>query len=74
VNLEDLPLALTVDQFAETFDFDRKVVYRAVEAGDIRSCRVGRAIRIPRSAVAEWLGETDPTEEPDYGTLRVVES
>lgn len=74
MNLSDLPLTLTVDEFAEEVArCDRKVIYRAIEAGDIRACRIGRHIRIPREAVAEWLGVNPPAEDVDIPGLRVIE-
>lgn len=67
---EALPLTLTVEEFSELVGrCDRKTTYEMVKTGEIRSVKVGRSIRIPKPAVAAWLGyETD-----ERGHLRLIE-
>ena len=48
-------LLLTVEDFAGEARIGRTKAYAIVGAGEVRSIRVGRAIRIPRSAVLEWI-------------------
>lgn len=56
LNPDDLPLALTVDQTAKVLQLGKSLVYEMVRSGQLRSLRVGRKIRIPRSALLEFLG------------------
>lgn len=74
MNLEDLPLMLTVDELADdVLRVDRKLAYRIVENEEIRVVRVGRLIRIPREAVAEYLGVADlEQDQAEVTPLRVV--
>lgn len=46
---------LTVDQAAELMQLSPKFVRRLIWAHEIRHHRLGRAIRIPREALAEYL-------------------
>ena len=66
MNLADLPLVLTVDELArDVLRADRKTAYQLVHTGAIRSVKLGRAIRIPRAAVAEYLGEDYKTDNEE---------
>ena len=53
---DELPLALRVEDLMPILDIGRNTAYALVRSGQIRSIRVGREIRIPRDAVAEFLG------------------
>lgn len=50
------PRSLTVAIAARRLNVAEKTIYRAIDRGEIRSFRVGRAIRIPESALEE-LGQ-----------------
>jgi excisionase family DNA binding protein len=55
----------TVEQVADHLAMHTSGVYRLVQSGDLRSVRAGRLIRIPASALDEFLaGPTEPTS-PD---------
>lgn len=54
------PLVYKVEQVAQLLNVDRKTVYDLVKSGELRSVRLGRAIRIPKAAVREYLGMRDP--------------
>ncbi len=56
VNLNDLPLMLTVSEVAEVLRIGRNGAYAAVADGTVNSVRIGRTIRVPRSALAQVLG------------------
>ena len=51
----ELPLALTVTEAGQVLRIGRNVAYDLVRSGQLRSVRVGRNIRIPRDALAEYL-------------------
>lgn len=53
VNIEPV---LKVDEVAQRLRVERNTVYNLVASGALRSVRLGRVIRIPESAVAEFLG------------------
>lgn len=54
-SLESLPLALRVEDLMPILGIGRNTAYGLVRSGQIRSIRIGRKIRIPRDAVAEFL-------------------
>ena len=58
--MDNLPLALTVKDVAKLLGISRNTTYRLVRSKKLPSIRVGRQIRIPRSALEEYLnGRTD---------------
>lgn len=61
--LTDLPLMLTVEETARVLRIGRNRAYEAVSQGSIPSIRIGRKIRVPRKALAEWIGE-DLEQQP----------
>ena len=50
-NIENLPAFLTVEQLAVVLGVGRNTAYNFVRSNRIKSIRVGRQIRIPKSAV-----------------------
>lgn len=52
----ELPLALRVEDLMPILGIGRNTAYELMRSGQIRSIHVGRKIRIPRDAVAEFLG------------------
>lgn len=56
----DLPLALTVCQVADLLGVSKNTAYNLVRSGQLRSVRVGRQIRVPRSALENYLNGTAP--------------
>ena len=54
-NYADLPLALTVTEAGQVLRVGRNVAYELVRSGQLRSVRVGKNIRIPRDALADYL-------------------
>ena len=54
-NLDYLPLALTVEQTAHVLQLGKTHIYELTRSGKLRSLRGGRKIRIPRSALLEFL-------------------
>lgn len=61
IPVSDLPLALSVPQVAELLNIGRNTVYELVRSHQLRSVRIGRQIRIPRSALEDYLN--GPTNE-----------
>ena len=55
MDINHLPLALTVTELAEALNIGRTAAYTLTSSGDIRVIRVGKTIRIPRSALIEYL-------------------
>lgn len=56
-SLDDLPLALRVEDLMPILDIGRNAAYTLVRSGQIRSIKIGRKIRIPRDAVVEYLAQ-----------------
>lgn len=53
---DDLPLALTVEDVAKILGIGRNSAYSLVHSGALRYIRIGRQIRIPKSALMDYLG------------------
>ena len=59
-SLDDLPLTLRVEDLMPVLDIGRNTAYELARSGRIRSIKIGRQLRIPRDAVAEFLnGQTN---------------
>jgi putative molybdopterin biosynthesis protein len=57
----------TPEQLAERFQVSRHAVYKWIRDGTLRAIRVGRAVRIPASALEEFIR---PASEPYEGDER----
>lgn len=55
---------LTVSEVAEILRVGRNLVYRMVERGEIPAIRVGRKIRVPKTALDRYLDGVDESR-PD---------
>ena len=55
-SLDELPLALRVEDLMPILGIGRNTAYELVRSGQIRSIKIGRQIRVPRDAVVEFLG------------------
>ncbi len=55
LSLDDLPLVLRVEDLMPLLDIGRNTAYELIRCGQIRSVKVGRQIRVPKEAVAEFL-------------------
>jgi excisionase family DNA binding protein len=51
----DVPVALKVGQVARLLQISRGSAYEAIRRGDIPSVRVGRSIRVSRSAIERMM-------------------
>ena len=54
-SLDELPLVLRVEDLMPVLDIGRNTAYELIRCGQIRSIKVGRQIRVPKEAVAEFL-------------------
>lgn len=52
---DDLPLTLRVEDLMPILGIGRNTAYELVRSGCIRSVKVGRQLRVPKDAVAEFL-------------------
>jgi excisionase family DNA binding protein len=57
---------LTVKEVAAILRVGRNQLYQAVTRGEIRAIRIGRTIRIPKTALLDLL--TTPPSTPDATT------
>lgn len=55
----NLPLVMTVPEMAEILHIGHNAAYDLVKSGAIRSIRIGRNIRIPQSALLEYLNRSE---------------
>ena len=51
----DIPLVMKVEDVAKLLNIGRNTAYNLVNCGAIKSIRIGRQIRISRSALLEYL-------------------
>ena len=58
-SLDDLPLALRVEDLMPILGIGRNTAYGLVRSGQIRSIRVGRKIRVQKDAVAAFLSDSN---------------
>ena len=56
---DNLPLVLSVPELATVLHIGRNAAYDLVNSGTIRSIRIGKNIRIPQSALMDYLNHTD---------------
>ena len=54
---DNLPVVLSVQQLADVLQIGRNSAYDLVKSGQICSIRIGRAIRIPQSALFDYLNQ-----------------
>jgi len=54
----DLPPVLSIPEVADILKVASGSAYRLVNSGQLPCIRIGRAIRIPRRAILDFLGET----------------
>lgn len=52
---DELPYVISVPQLAKLLGIGRNTAYDLVNRGDIRSLKIGKAIRIPKSAAIEFI-------------------
>ena len=50
-----MPLLLTVNQAAQLLGIGRSTLYELIDAGELRSVKVGASRRIPLKAVHEYI-------------------
>lgn len=55
-NTDDLPLVLTVFDVSKVLGIGKNTAYDLVRSGTIKSIRVGRQIRVSKSALLELFG------------------
>ena len=53
--IENLPKVLNVKNLAEILSVSHNTAYNLVRSGQVHSIRIGRAYRIPREAIDEFL-------------------
>lgn len=54
-NPNDLPLVLSVPELAKVLGIGRNAAYALVNSGQIRCVHIGKNIRIPQSALLDFL-------------------
>lgn len=54
-NTDDLPLVLTISEVSKILGIGKNTAYDLIRSGAIKSVRVGRQIRVPKSAFLEFL-------------------
>jgi excisionase family DNA binding protein len=59
INVVDLPLVLTVEEAAKVLRIGRSSAYEAARTGQLPTVRIGRILRVPRSALEEMLRVPD---------------
>ena len=60
IDYEQIPQVLTVPEVAHLLRIGRNAAYTLVTAGNIRCVHIGRSIRIPRTALVQFLENAQP--------------
>lgn len=55
---DSLPIVLSVPELAAVLQIGRNAAYDLVRTGQIRCVRIGKTIRIPQSALMDYLNQT----------------
>jgi excisionase family DNA binding protein len=58
-SINNLPLVLSVPELASVLHIGRNAAYDLVNSGQIRCVRIGKNIRIPQSALLDYLEQTN---------------
>ena len=53
--MDQTPLLLRAEACAQALSLSRTVIYNLIASGELASVKVGRARRIPREALAEFI-------------------
>ena len=56
--MDDETLLLTVPEAAKMLRIGRNLAYELVARGELPAVRLGRAIRIPRDVLHDWVRES----------------
>ena len=56
-SIDELPYVISVPQLAKLLGIGRNAAYEIVNRGEIRSVKIGKTIRIPKSAVIEFIDD-----------------
>ena len=56
-SIDELPYVISVPQLAKLLGIGRNAAYEIVNRGEIRSVKIGKTIRIPKSAVIEFVDD-----------------
>ena len=54
--VDELPVLLRVPEVARWADCSRGAIYTAISEGRLRAVTIGRLKRVPREALAEFIG------------------
>lgn len=57
MGLDNLPDIITIKQLAEFLQISEPTIHRAIKAGNLKSLKVGKSVRIEKESVMEWLKE-----------------
>ncbi|UKJ63502.1 helix-turn-helix domain-containing protein [Cellulosimicrobium cellulans] len=57
-------LAVSVEEAGDALGLSRSLAYRAANAGEIPSVRIGRRLLVPVPALLRMLGSPDEREDP----------
>lgn len=57
--LEQVPVLLTIDDLLPILGIGKTKAYELIRSGHLKSIRVGRQIRIPKTALEEFLRESE---------------
>ena len=64
-SLDELPLALRVEDLMPILGIGRNTAYELVRSGQIRSIKIGRQIRVPRVRERSGAGHLSDAEQND---------
>jgi excisionase family DNA binding protein len=58
MTLSDAPEVMTVPEVARLLRINRNTAYGLIRRGELYAARIGHAIRVPRTALEQFLADT----------------
>lgn len=62
------PLLITIEDAGKLLCVSRSSVYRLIDSGDIEAVHIGRAVRVPVTALADFVDRLRSPAEPVSAT------
>lgn len=61
----EAPLLLRAEEAAKLLSLGRSTVFQMMATGELPCVRIGRAVRVPRTALERWVRARSGEEGPD---------
>ncbi len=66
--MDEQPLLLRAEEAAKLLSLGRSKVFEMLASGELPAVRIGRAVRVPRTALERWVRERSGEPGDSNGT------